>query len=214
MKCPHCNVVVHLSFSPQGLGRTGNGSHWVAHFGVCPNCDEAIINLLRFPQTGDNTPNLTVRGYPRGAVRPVAVEVDARYADGFKEASRVLADSPKASAAVSRRLLQDVIREKAGIKERDLDTEIQKLVASKALPSHLAENLDAVRVVGNFAAHPIKSQQSGAVVEVEEGEAEWLLDVLDGMFDFYFVLPEQQKAKRAAINAKLQEAGKPPLKTT
>jgi len=58
-----------------------------------------------------------------------------------------VADSPKASAALSRRCLQQIIREKAGITKRDLNAEIDELLKSKQLPQHLAENVDAVRTV-------------------------------------------------------------------
>jgi hypothetical protein len=44
------------------------------------------------------------------------------------------------------------------------------------------------------------------------GEAEWLLDVLEGLFDFYFVQPALLKAKRDALNKKLKDAGKPAMK--
>jgi hypothetical protein len=47
---------------------------------------------------------------------------------------------------------------------------------------------------------------------VEPGEAEWNLDVLEALFDFYFVQPELLKKKRAALDAKLAEAGKPKMK--
>ena len=79
--------------------------------------------------------------------------------------------SPKASAALSRHTLQAVIREKAGITLKTLDAEIQAVIDSGSVPSWLADNLDAVRVVGNFAAHPMKSTNTGEVVEVEPGEA-------------------------------------------
>ena len=49
-------------------------------------------------------------------------------------------------------------------------------------------------------------------MEVEPGEAEWLLDVLEGLFDFYFVQPAILAKKRQALNRKLQEAGTPPMK--
>jgi hypothetical protein len=123
----------------------------------------------------------------------------------------VLPDSAKASAALSRRLLQHLIREKAGITRRDLATEIQDLIKA-GLPSHLSEAIDAVRNIGNFAAHPIKSTNTGEIVDVEPGEAEWLLDTLESLFDFYFTQPEALKKKRAALDAKLAEAGKPPMK--
>ena len=58
----------------------------------------------------------------------------------------------------------------------------------------------------------MKSTNTGEVIEVESGEAEWLLDTLEGLFDFYFVQPASLKKKREALNAKLTDAGKPPLK--
>jgi len=47
---------------------------------------------------------------------------------------------------------------------------------------------------------------------VEPGEAEWNLDVLESLFDFYYVQPARLQAKRAALDKKLAEAGKPPMK--
>ena len=124
----------------------------------------------------------------------------------------MLSDSEKASAALSRRCLQMLLRERAGVKPTNLDNEIQQILDSKQLPSHVAESIDAVRVVGNFAAHPIKSQSTGSIIDVEPGEAEWLLDVVESLFDFYFVHPAKIAAKRQALNNKLKEAGKPVLK--
>jgi hypothetical protein len=108
--------------------------------------------------------------------------------------------------------LQDILREKAGVKPSNLDSEIQEVIDAGKTPSWLTDNLDAVRVVGNFAAHPIKSTNTGEVVDVEPGEAAFLLDVLEAAFDFYFVQPEKAREHRNALNAKLAEAGKPSLK--
>ena len=80
------------------------------------------------------------------------------------------------------------------------------------LPTYLAEMIDGVRVIGNFAAHPIKDTNTGEIVEVEPGEAEHNLDTLEEVFDFYFVKPAVAKRKRDAINQKLKDAGKPPMK--
>jgi hypothetical protein len=118
--------------------------------------------------------------------------------------------SPKASAALSRRCLQTVLAEAGGAKSRDLSDQIDEVLPK--LPSHLAESVDAIRVVGNFAAHLIKSKSSGEIVDVEPGEAEWNLEVLDGLFDFYYVQPEKTKQRKTALGQKLREAGKPPLK--
>jgi len=80
------------------------------------------------------------------------------------------------------------------------------------LPSYIAESLDAIRSIGNFAAHPIKRQSTGEIVDVEPGEAEWNLDVLEVLFDFYFVAPDRTKARRNALDKKLADIGKPPVK--
>jgi hypothetical protein len=42
-----------------------------------------------------------------------------------------------------------------------LADEIQQVIDSGKLPSDLAESIDAIRNLGNFAAHPMKSQHSG-----------------------------------------------------
>jgi len=98
------------------------------------------------------------------------------------------------------------------VKKGDLAGEIQQVLDAGKLPSHLLESLDAVRNIGNFAAHPIKSTSSGEIMDVEPGEAEWNLDVLEALFDHVFVQPAVLQKKRDALNAKLKEAGKPQVK--
>ena len=69
-----------------------------------------------------------------------------------------------------------------------------------------------MRAIGNFAAHPIKSEKTGEILSVESGEAELNLDVLEALFDFYFVQPTVVRKKKAALDEKLKEAGKKPTK--
>ena len=143
---------------------------------------------------------------------PISPHVPPRIAEDYKEACLVASDSPKASAALSRRILQTILRETAKVKPGDLADEIQQLLDSGKLPSHLAESIDGVRHIGNFAAHPSKSKSTGEIVDVEPGEAEWLLDTLESLFDFYFVQPAKTAEKRAKLNEKLSELGKQPMK--
>jgi hypothetical protein len=158
---------------------------------------------------------LDVQLWPDSANRPVPPEVESESSDlatDFREAVSVFAKSKKASAALSRRCLQFVLVHKGRATEKDLSKQIDQVLPS--LPSSLRANVDAIRHVGNFATHPIKSQSSGEIADVEDGEAEWLLDVLEELFDFYYVAPAQAASKRAALNAKLASLGKPPLKGT
>jgi hypothetical protein len=93
-----------------------------------------------------------------------------------------------------------------------LAEQIQEVLDAKALPAYLADGLDAVRNIGNFAAHPTKSKSTGEIAVVEPGEAEWNLDILEGLFDFYFVLPARMQLKREQLDQKLADLGKPPIK--
>jgi hypothetical protein len=103
------------------------------------------------------------------------------------------------------------LRDKAGAKKKDLFDQIEEVIASGTLPSHIADGLHAVRNIGNFAAHEIKSKVTGAIVDVEVGEAEWNLDVLESLFDFYFVEPMKAAKRKAQLNKKLRDAGKPEI---
>jgi hypothetical protein len=60
--------------------------------------------------------------------------------------------------------------------------------------------------VGNFGAHPMKNANAGEILEVEPHEAEWNLDALEGLFDFYLVGPARAQAKIDGLNAKLKLA--------
>jgi hypothetical protein len=150
--------------------------------------------------------------YPQTTGRQRAEpEVPAHIAEDYHEACAVLKHSPKASAALSRRCLQAVLREN-GFAQKDLAPAIQAALDSKTLSSAIADNLDAIRNIGNFAAHPMKDSNTGQILPVEPHEAGWNLDVLEELFDFYYVQPEKAKRRRAALDAKLAAAGKPPMK--
>lgn len=194
---------------------------WAALVSLCPKCVRLIISLAAGPALYDpsqrlialQNPRRTFQVYPKGAGRPPCPnEVPPALAEDYNEACLVFSDSPKASAALSRRCLQHLLREAAKVKPSDLYNEIQEVLDSGKLRPDLAEGLDAVRAIGNFAAHPIKSKVTGEIIPVEPGEAEWNLDVLEGLFDFYYVQPAVMKAKKDALNKKLAEAAKPPVK--
>ena len=218
MKCPHCLTAFHDNKEGVQLGEDGD-SQWVLLRRTCPECHKFVLSLhqrygrYRVGPNNHYHHNREFLVYPRAISRsPLSEDVPEDYAEDYREACLTLADSAKASAALSRRCLQHVLREKAKVKHSDLAKEIQQVLDENRLPGHLLESLDAVRNIGNFAAHPIKSTASGEVIDVEPGEAEWNLDVLESLFDFYFVQPAALRKKQDALNAKLKEAGKPEMK--
>jgi hypothetical protein len=190
----------------------GHPDIWKSRHGLCPACRRIVVEFGSGSVSNVNAWDKTRRlAWPAAIARAaIGPYVPQEFAGDYREAVDVIPASPKASAALSRRCLQYLIREKAGIKKRDLAQEIEEVM--KVLPAHLAEAVDGVRNIGNFAAHPMKSTNTGEVLDVEPGEAEWLLETLEGLFDFYFTQPALLAAKRAALNKKLAEAGKPPVK--
>lgn len=216
MKCPHCAIAFTWTASNhQAVGRDTDAAVWQFESTNCPECGRLIIQLAKFELlTGNTRSSETGRRtvQPRATNRPPCpAQVPDAIRTDYLEACLVLDDSPKASAALSRRVLQAILREAAKVKPRNLADEIDEVLASKTLQSAIAESLDAVRHIGNFAAHPTKSKNTGEVIDVEPGEAEWNLDVVEALFDVYYVQPAAMAAKKASLNAKLAEAGKPPI---
>ena len=172
-----------------------------------------IIARLLFPSPGRSTAAKSTRSKEPtpSSNQPIANEVPDPYRQDFSEACKVLADSPKASAALSRRCLQAILKDKLGATKNDLYDQIEEVTATGKLPSHIDRGLHAARQIGNIAAHSMKSTTTGAIVDVEPGEAEWNLDVLDSLFDFCFVMPAADAKRKAELNEKLKKIGKPPI---
>lgn len=224
-KCPCCGISVRFESVKvevsHGFGEDrlklhnlkGQNTTLVAC--SCPVCSVNILSVME-RKGGVGVPFYTYTMiWPIDGSRKAPAEVkneSPRIADEFEEAALVLRFSEKASAALSRRCLQHVLIEKAGVNPQDnLSRQIDDVLPQ--LPSYLKDNVDAIRVVGNFAAHPIKSERTGEIVDVEAGEAEWILDVLEELFDYYYVAPAKAKARRDKLDAKLAEAGRRTLKS-
>ncbi len=221
--CPHCQVTVQLIgerlkgivITPHHILGQASASRdgYRLDSSVCPSCRQVVIAIeaVTFNEEQDTYQVLWERlVVPPAAERYIPPEVPAHIAKDYREAAQVLPASAKASAALSRRCLQAVLREQGFARQSTLSEQIEAVLPD--LPSYVAKQVDAIRVIGNFATHPIKDKRSGEIVEVEPGEAEWNLDVLDLLFDFYYVGPARAEAKRLALNEKLTAAGKQPMR--
>jgi Domain of unknown function (DUF4145) len=218
VKCPSCMTAFHDNSQPALLGSDHAGEWGIQHRN-CPECGEFIVHIMRGFREPSSDNFYLLEGLdhmlvkPQASSRPPPLEVPEPPRSDFIDAALVLHISPKASAALSRRCLQSVLRDpNAGnVRQQALANEIDEVIARGNMRSQLAGDLDAVRTIGNFAAHPTKSTVTGDIVPVEPGEAEWNLDVLDALFDVYYVAPAKEKARKDALNKKRQEAGKQPL---
>ncbi len=225
LKCPHCSVSIQVQtketrviFDPK---QEGYGSD--ISYAECSACEQLIV-WLRWGVVGtldydtytyDDIVDVQWQEllYPKGVQRTIDPEVPVELADEFREATAVLTLSPKASAAISRRLLQRVLREHYKIMRPSLAQEIDEFLQRNDVPTFLKDAVDAIRAIGNLAAHPLKDTNTGLIVDVEPGEAEWLLEVLETLFDFAYVQPARLASRKKNLNAKLNALGKPPMKS-
>jgi uncharacterized protein DUF4145 len=235
MKCPHCTIYFHDNWVVQEFVRSNSTvatvrnhrtpEFWRYRSAACPNCGDVTIEIARFRRDDVSKDLLGTefvqavdwrQVYPIGASRgPVPPEVPKKIAEDYVEACNVLPLSPKASAALSRRCLQNVLHAH-GYRARDLAKEIDLLLAEadprKVLPGRLRETVDSIRNFGNFSAHPIDDRTTLQVIDVEPHEAEWCLEIIEDLFEHFYVGPVVAKLKKAALDAKLTAAGKPPSK--
>lgn len=207
MKCPHCLVTFDESWGGWQLCSDAEAT-WRVSYAICSACGRATIDLLgESKKTGEQG---EFRVWPKGAVRPVAPEVPQPYAGNFREACTVLPDSSNASAAISRRCLQSLLVNEGGAKKGKLVKQIEEVVDSKQLRPQLADNLHYVRKVGNLGAHETKNDHTGEVVDATVEEAEWLVEVLEGLFEHYFVEPQRERKRREEFDARIQASKEAP----
>lgn len=177
----------------------------------CPACNRTFITHEDQHTTPGPEPGTAVSHsenqyvlLPRVSSRPpTPPEVPPDLASLYNEAALILTDSPRASAALSRRAMQQVLRDEAHAPAGTPYSEIEWVLANASLPSYVTDSLHELRQIANYANHPIKSTSIGDYLEVEPGEAEWTLDTLDALFDHYFVRPAVTAARKAALTEKL-----------
>jgi hypothetical protein len=215
MKCPHCQVAIHENFENKTSLYSGRKPHsqyqilkWIVELMTCPACHDDIIHLAEVlvPSSNPSYISSVVSQkmiYPEGASRSLpSTHVPEQFKKDYIEASKVIHLSEKASAALSRRCLQNIIHNHLGIKAKDLFTEIQSIRDQGKLPSDIADQLDQLREIGNFAAHPKKDSLTGEIIEVDAGEAEWALDILDEIFDYCFDRPARILSRKEVWESK------------
>ncbi|MBN8964176.1 MAG: DUF4145 domain-containing protein [Rhizobiales bacterium] len=222
MKCPHCAIHFHDNWYEEDLHRFGRvlfdeegGHYWRYRSALCPSCDKAVIEIGSWDGEGASA-TAWRQVYPIGASRgPTPVEVPKAIAADYIEACNVLPISPKASAALSRRCLQNILHTheyKGNNLAKEVDLLLNEQDPKKALSQKLRDTVDGIRNFGNFSAHPIDDKTSLQVIDVEPHEAEWCLEIIEDLFEHFYVGPAQAKARRAALDAKLKASGKPPAK--
>lgn len=121
--------------------------------------------------------------------------------------------SAKASAALPRRCLQNILHNAGYIGENlwvEINLPLNETDPNKAISQRLRGPIHAIRHFRNFSAHPINDKTALQIIQVEPDEAEWCLEILEKCFEHFYVRPAIAMEKIAALDAKIAATKKPP----
>ena len=214
MTCPHCGVAFHPEWHWGAIvpDACDDDIGWGWRVAQCPgpDCGKTIIRVGIFQHEYDeaghrrSTPAWNSEQdylvFPRTVQRiPLGDEVPEHIKADYREACAVLSISAKASAAFSRRVMQAIFEQQGykGKSLNDLKEQICAALSGEGLPSDIRDTLHVARKFGNFSAHPPANHSQDKIVDVEEGEAGWCLDVIERLIRHYYVNPKTAEADSA-----------------
>ncbi|CAI3929263.1 unnamed protein product [Commensalibacter communis] len=117
--------------------------------------------------------------------------------DDYKEACLIQDKSPKASATLSRRCLQGIIRDFWKVKPDTLYKEINQI--KDKIGSDLYDAIDAIRQIGNIGAHMEKD--INVIIDVDSNEAQILIELIEMLIEEWYVKDHERKERLARITA-------------
>ncbi|MBD8065643.1 DUF4145 domain-containing protein [Devosia sp. PTR5] len=201
---------------PLRIGKTVHGTVGLWHTAIrCVNDDCNLVTLdvslnavsyvggagTGYKSTGEI---VRVRLAPRSSAKPQPEYIPSPIREDYEEACLILADSPKASATLSRRALQGMLHDFCGIVEKNLFTEITTLearlkdgTAPKGVEEETIAAIHAIRKIGNIGAH--MESDINVIVDVDAGEAQALIDLIEMLFDEWYVARHTRQEKLARI---------------
>lgn len=215
-KCPFCGqatTITDSNFSSEEH-RFCEGNKYgdlciVTKVVVCPNdsCKEyaavAILYKLGINQNGGrylliNQPLLKWQLRPRSNAVSFPSYIPSSILSDYEEACLIKDLSPKASATLSRRCLQGIIRDYWKIEKDSLYHEIIALQGQ--VDQVTWEAIDAVRSLGNIGAHMEKD--INLIIDVEPEEAELLTGLIEILLrDWYIARHDRQEHLKSIISA-------------
>jgi len=234
--CPHCQrnqVVTEANFhefeSKLGLTKLDIGD--VGLEGVAVSCLNGDCQKLTLKvslkqahlQTG---PYRWILGaaiqdwalIPESSAKPQPDFIPAVLRQDYLEACRIRDLSPKASATLARRCLQGMIRNFCEISKDRLIDEIKELrgrvdadKAPRGVTHESVDAIDSVRGVGNIGAHMEKDID--LIIDIDPGEAQVLIELIETLFDEWYVARDTREKRFAGIKALGEEkkAARKPL---
>ena len=211
--CPYCNR--NCTLGDADIRQISSYKHISEEYGhyygiltiiVCPNpkCRQQTISLGVFQYNPSNQ-HVGEKVYswhlkPESEAKPFPDYIPAQLRNDYEEACLIKNKSPKASATLSRRCLQGMIRNFWGIKKGRLIDEIEDL--NTKVDATTWEAIDSVRHVGNIGAHMEKDVN--LIIDVDPDEAGLLIWLIETLFEEWYVARYERETKMKAL-AKLAD---------
>lgn len=223
--CPYCNQVATITDSNASYDLhsfdNGNKDGDLAIrtvVVVCPNppCREyTIIASLSKTRFNGNTRVLSgdpIEAWqlrPKSHSKPFPAYIPQAILGDYKEACLIVNDSPKASATLSRRCIQGMIRDFWKISKPKLINEIKELEGK--IDSSTWRAIDGVRSVGNIGAH--MEMDINLIVDVDPDEAKALIGLIEFLVkDWYIARHDREEHMQKVIDlAKSKDEAKKAL---
>ena len=118
--------------------------------------------------------------------------------DDYEEACKIKNLSPKASATLSRRCLQGIIRDFWKVSKPRLVEEIEAI--RDKVEDDVWATIDAVRKIGNIGAHMEKD--INVIIDVDPGEAQLLIGLIEMLItDWYIARHKRKENLRQIVEA-------------
>jgi Domain of unknown function (DUF4145) len=137
---------------------------------------------------------------------PIAEYVPVQVRSDYEEACQIESLSPKASAALSRRCVQGIIRDFYGLSRPRLVDEIDELEGK--VEDAVLEALHALRSIGNIGAHP--ERDPTVIVDIEPGEATAMIDLVELLIKETYVARKRREDTLSRVSeiSKAKEAAR------
>ena len=182
----------------------------------CANaaCGELVMRVHESSQTFQggvpitNTETWLVRPRWANSVRHVDLKVPEAMRKDFQEAAAILDLSPKMSAVMSRRILDDLLEEYAGRDEHFLGQKLENFAKDSRFPLPVRENAKALNEVAKLGAHTKKNEQE-EIIDVDRDEAAWTLELVERFFEILIVAPARDAKMVKQIEAKRDSIARP-----
>ena len=157
----------------------------------CPHCGEITImaDVEYDPSIG------TVYLRPQSLAKKFPNYIPQAIRDDYEEAHAIVSLSPKASATLSRRCIQGMIRDFWNIDESNLSRSISQLEGK--IPAPQWRVIDGVRRIGNIGAQMEKDVNH--IVDIEPEEAKKLLKLIEHLLEQWYINRHEQEQLYADI---------------